>query len=82
MLGAPKATLSPDGKVVHLSRGDWSETFPVQHLGFRLAFYRSLRDRTATAETKGRKYDWPGIYGPMVTAIERVERLAKVMGVG
>jgi hypothetical protein len=82
MLEAPKATLSPNGKTVHLSRGDWAEAFPVQRLASRLAFYRGLRDRRPVKEMAGRNHDWPGVYGPVVAALERVEKLAKVMGVG
>jgi hypothetical protein len=81
-LAAPRASLSADGKVVLLSRGRWSEVFSVTHLRTRLVFYRGMRDRKGGGELKGRTYDWPGIYGPVVVALERVEKVAKAMGVG
>ena len=60
----PEARLSEDGRSVHLCRGGWSSTFPVEELDRWLAFYRDLQNR---AHGKFAKF-----YGPTVAALERV----------
>lgn len=45
MSPAPEVRLSDDGRFVHLGRGLWTGSFPVEELGEWLRFYRGLRDR-------------------------------------
>lgn len=61
---SPEAWLSEDGRTVHMRRGGWSGSFPVDDLENWLAFYRDLRDR------KGGKF--AAFYAPAVEALERV----------
>lgn len=61
----PEAWLSEDGRTVHMRRGGWKGSFPVEALEDWLAFYRQLRDR------KGGKF--AAFYAPAVEALERIE---------
>lgn len=78
-----KATLSADGGEVTHSKGAWSESYPVRDLPGRLAFYRAMRDRNAPRDRAG-VITGPGPYAASyeddVRALERVEKMARVMG--
>ena len=72
------ATLSEDRAAVTL-QGDsgWSEIFPVTDLPAKLAFYRTLRDRGAKGGAPG---PYARFYEQTVRGLERVEKMARVMG--
>lgn len=73
-----RATLSADARTVTLMRDTWSETFPVATLPKRLSFYRRLRDAPAPKDRdKGHGHH----YAPTVTALEKVEKVARALGV-
>lgn len=73
-----RAILSGDTRHVTLSRATWSETFPTEALPRRLAFYRSLRD---APPPKDRVQGNGHHYAPTVAALEKVEKVAKALGV-
>ena len=62
-----RATITPDGKHVHLSGQLWSETFPVERLAAKIAFYEGLRDR------KGGQFAQH--YDPTVKALRSAEKI-------
>lgn len=72
-----RATLSPDLSTVTLARITWSETFPVARLPSKLRFYRALRD---APPPKDRAKGHGHCYAPTVTALEKVEKIAKALG--
>jgi len=71
------ATLSADRATVTMQGAKWSTTFPRNRLAEKLAFYRSLRDRGG----KGGPGPYARFYEPSVKALERVEKIAKALGV-
>lgn len=78
----PIATLSVDGQTVTLRAGAWSETFPVDLLPRRIAFYRSLCE---TPVAKGRPpapRRTARFYAPTLAALERAAKLAAIMHAG
>jgi hypothetical protein len=77
---APIATLSADARLVIFRAGTWSQVFPVEQLPTQLAFYRALRDRVPAKGSLSTGYAQH--YEGDVKALERVERLAKIMGAG
>lgn len=74
---AARATLSADGKAVTHSKGSWSETFPISALPDRLTLYRGLWHRGGK---KGEPGPYARFYEADIKALERVEKMAKVMG--
>lgn len=78
-----RATLSADGCTVTHSKGAWSESYPVAKLAAHLEFYRAMRDRLAPRDRSG-KATGPGPYASSyaddVLALERVEKMARVLG--
>lgn len=83
-----KARLLADGATVELFDGDYCDRFPVGKLAAKLAFYRSLRDTPpgktviTRSSTYGRDHRLAEVYGPTVQALERVEKMVKIMGAG
>lgn len=79
------ATLSADGLTVTHRGGSWSITFPVADLPRWLEFYRGLRDRLAPRDRNGKvtgSGPYAAFYEADVAALERVQKMAKVMGTG
>lgn len=72
------ATLSADRATVTLQGAHWSSSFPLADLQKWLLFYRSMRDRGS--KVKGQPGPYARHYEPTVKALERVEKMAKVMG--
>lgn len=70
------ATLSADRATVTMQGARWSSTFPRADLPGKLAFYRALRDRGG----KGGPGPYARFYEPSVKALERVEKMARVLG--
>lgn len=73
-----RATLSADARTVTLARTAWSESFPVTALPARLTFYRRLRD---APPPKDRVTGHGHHFAPTVTALEKVEKVARALGV-
>lgn len=72
-----RATLSGDTRTVTLALRAWSEVFPVERLPSRLRFYRALRD---APPPKDRVKGYRHTYAPTVTALEKVEKVARALG--
>lgn len=72
-----RATLSADTRHVTLTRASWAETFPTEALPRRLRFYRALRD---APPPKDRASGHGESYAPTVTALEKVEKVARALG--
>lgn len=72
-----RAILSADTRSVTLARATWSEVFPVERLPAKLRFYRGLRDAPPPKDrVKGNGHH----YAPTVTALEKVEKVARALG--
>ena len=65
------ATLSADRATIHMRKGAWSMSCPVADLPHWLAFYREMRDR---------KDGRAEFYRADVVALERVEKMLRIMG--
>lgn len=72
------ARLINGNRTLHMSKGAWSMACPVSDLPKWIALYRTLRDRGAKAGEPG---PHAACYGPDVIALEKAEKLARVMGV-
>lgn len=72
-----RATLSADTRSVTLASGPWSQTFPTARLPGVLRFYRTLRD---APPPKDRAHGHGHCYAPTVTALEKVEKVARALG--
>lgn len=71
------ATLSFDRQTVTMRGERWLSVFPISDLPGKLRFYRGLRDRAAKPGATG---PYARFYDPTVKALERVEKMARVMG--
>lgn len=72
-----KARLLADSTTVELFDGDYRDRFPAESLGAKLRFYRGLRDRDA--RPGGGPGPYHRFYQPTVEALERVEKMVKIM---
>ena len=71
------AAVSPDLATITLKGRAWSATFPSADLPNQLRFYRALRDRGAKSGQTGQ---YAKHYQPTVAALEKAEKLLRVMG--